>query len=239
MTADGLLRSMGWAIVPPGCPGAVSGFCPLVLSRAASGSSLLTVAGPSSEARPLVGRHLLGVGVLLLTIVPGYVASRMTGAHATPHGIHGQQEELESAPSSADIDSLIRAVAARYGVPVDLIAAIIEAESEFNPRAVSRTGARGLMQLMPETAAMLGVSDPFDPLENIEGGVRHLCSLMDRFNGNLPLVLAAYNAGERAVIRHGGIPPYGETRQYVTRILRKLAGDEAKTSEPSQRGPRV
>ena len=138
-----------------------------------------------------------------------------------------------------DIDAVISAVATRYGMSADLIAAIIEAESEFNPRAVSRTGARGLMQLMPETAAMLGVSDPFDPLENIEGGVRHLCSLMDRFNGNLPLVLAAYNAGERAVIRHGGIPPYGETRQYVTRILRKLAGDEAKTSEPSQRGPRV
>src|SRR5213594_2139024 len=242
MTADGLLRSMGWAITPPGCPGAVSGFCPLILSRAASGSSLLTVAGSSSDARPLFNRHLLGVGVLLLPIVPGYAASRMTSAHATPHVMHarnGQQQELESAPSSADIDALIRAVAARYGVSVELIAAIIEAESEFNPRAVSRTGARGLMQLMPETAAMLGVRDPFDPLENVEGGVRHLCSLMDRFNGNLPLVLAAYNAGERAVIRHGGIPPYRETRQYVNRILRRLARDDAKNPEPGQRGPKV
>src|SRR5204863_6808706 len=219
-------------------------FCPLVLARAALGTPLLAVAGPPSaaEARPFVARRLLGVGVLLLTMVPGYVASRATGAQATPHVTHAPadlQEELESAASSLDIDALIRAVATRYGVSVDLIAATIEAESEFNPRAVSRTGARGLMQLMPETAAMLGVSDPFDPLENIEGGVRHLCSLMDRFNGNLPLVLAAYNAGERAVIRHGGIPPYGETRQYVTRILRKLAGDEATTSEPSQRRPRV
>jgi soluble lytic murein transglycosylase-like protein len=138
-----------------------------------------------------------------------------------------------------DIDAVISAVATRYGISVDLIAAVIEAESEFNPRAVSRTGARGLMQLMPETAAMLGVSDPFDPRENIEGGVRHLSSLMDRFNGNLPLVLAAYNAGERAVIRHGGIPPYRETRQYVNRILRRVAGGEAKTSERSQRGPKV
>src|SRR2546429_10010466 len=92
------------------------------------------------------------------------------------------------------------------------------------------------MQLMPETAAMLGVSDPFDPLENIEGGVRHLCSLMDRFNGNLPLVLAAYNAGERAVINHGGIPPYRGTRQYTNRILTKPPCDDAKTSPPSQRG---
>ena len=175
-------------------------------------------------------------------MVPGYLASRPTSAHGTPHVIHAPaapRAEPERTASSMDIDAVISAVATRYGISVDLIAAVIEAESEFNPRAVSRTGARGLMQLMPETAALLGVSDPFDPLENIEGGVRHLCSLMDRFNGNLPLVLAAYNAGERAVIRHGGIPPYGETRQYVTRILRKLAGDEAKTSEPSQRGPRV
>src|SRR5213592_371493 len=146
-----------------------------------------------------------GVGVLPLTIVPGYVASRMTSAHATPHVMHarnGQQQERESAPSSADVDAVIRAVAARYGVSVELIAAIIEAESEFNPRAVSRTGARGLMQLMPQTAAILGVGDPFDPRENIEAGVKHLSSLMDRFEGDLPLVLAAYNAGERAVIGH-------------------------------------
>jgi len=135
-----------------------------------------------------------------------------------------------------EIDSLISAVAARYGVSEELIAAIIEAESEFNPRAVSRTGARGLMQLMPKTAAILGVGDPFDPRENIEGGVRHLRSLMDRFDGNLPLVLAAYNAGDRAVIRHGGVPPYRETRRYVNRILRRLHGDAAKTSESGHRG---
>src|SRR5881397_826893 len=88
------------------------------------------VAGSSSDARPLFNRHLLGVGVLLLTIVPGYVASRMTSAHATPHVMHarnGQQQERESAPSSADVDAVIRAVAARYGVSVELIAAIIEA----------------------------------------------------------------------------------------------------------------
>src|SRR5207247_1035054 len=154
-----------------------------------------------SDPRPVFNRHLLGGGVLLLTIVPGYVASRMTSAHATPHVMHarnGQQQERESAPSSADVDAVIRAVAARYGVSVELIAAIIEAESEFNPRAVSRTGARGLMQLMPQTAAILGVGDPFDPRENIEAGVKHLRSLMDRFEGDLPLVLAAYNAGERA-----------------------------------------
>jgi len=215
-----------------------------VLARAALGTPLLAVAGPPSaaEARPFVTRQLLGVGVLLLTMVPGYVASRTTGAQATPHVTHAPadfQEELESAASSLDIDALIRAVATRHGVSVDLIAAIIEAESEFNPRAVSRTGARGLMQLMPKTAAILGVSDPFDPRENIEAGVRHLRSLMDRFDGNLPLVLAAYNAGERAVIGHRGVPPYRETRQYVKRILRRLDRDNAKTSDAGQRERKI
>ena len=252
LTIDGLLHSLGWAIVPPGCPRSASGLCPLVLSGAGPGASLLRVAGRSStvDARPFASRHLLGVGVLLLTMTPGYLASRTSGAHETPHVRHapaGLREEVEGTPevagtpevegasSSTDFDSLIRTVAARYGVSENLVAAIIEAESEFNPRAVSRTGACGLMQLMPKTAAILGVADPFDPRENIEGGVRHLRSLMDRFDGNLPLVLAAYNAGERAVIGHGGIPPYRETRQYVKRILRRLDRDNAKTSDPGHR----
>jgi hypothetical protein len=223
------------------------GLCPFVLSGAVEGTSLLTAAGPSrtAEGRPFVSRHLLGIGVLLLTMVPGYLVSRTTGAHPTPHVRHasaGLREGVEGTPEDEgtlgemDIDSLISAVAARYGVSEGLVAAIIEAESEFNPRAVSRTGARGLMQLMPKTAAILGVGDPFDPRENIEGGVRHLRSLMDRFDGNLPLVLAAYNAGHRAVIRHGGVPPYRETRRYVNRILRRLHGDAAKTSESGHRG---
>ena len=108
-------------------------------------------------------------------------------------------------------------------VPADLVAAVIEAESDNNPRAVSRRGARGLMQLMPKTARTLGVRDPFDPRANIDAGVRHLRALMDRFgSNNLPLVLAAYNAGEVAVIKHRGVPPYRETRAYVKRILKKL-----------------
>jgi hypothetical protein len=234
LTIDGLLHSTGWAIVPPGCPGAESGLCPLVLSGAVDGTPSRT-----AEGRPFVSRHLLGIGVLLLTMVPGYLASRTTGAHAAPHVRHapaGLREEVEDTSGDVEIDSVIRAVAARYGVSEGLVAAIIEAESEFNPRAVSRTGARGLMQLMPKTATILGVGDPFDPRENIEGGVRHLRSLMDRFEGNLPLVLAAYNAGHRAVIRHGGVPPYRETRRYVNRILRRLDGAAGKTSESGHRG---
>src|SRR3989442_13201707 len=107
----------------------------------------------------------------------------------------------------ADIHAHIKHVAIRHGISPLLVAAIIEAESEFNPRAVSRRGARGLMQLMPDTASSLRVSDTFDPYENIDGGVRHLRRLMDRYRGNLPLLLAAYNAGEQAVVVYGGGPP--------------------------------
>jgi soluble lytic murein transglycosylase-like protein len=149
-------------------------------------------------------------------MIAGYTASRVTGAHEIPHGA----KALTRAP--AGLHFHISEVATRYGVSEELIAEIIEAESGFNPRAVSRRGARGLMQLMPATAVYLGVGDPFDPRENIDGGVRHLRSLMDRFDNNLPLALAAYNAGERAVIDYRGIPPYRQTRQYVKRILRGL-----------------
>jgi soluble lytic murein transglycosylase len=108
----------------------------------------------------------------------------------------------------------------RYGVPDRLVTAVIRAESGFNARAVSRKGARGLMQLMPATASNLGVRNSFDPRENIHGGVRHLRALIDRFPGNLPLAIAAYNAGERAVLTYGGIPPYPETRDYVGKVMR-------------------
>jgi soluble lytic murein transglycosylase len=113
----------------------------------------------------------------------------------------------------------IREISSRHGVDPQLVESVIRAESAFNPTAVSRTGARGLMQLMPKTAVMLGVRDSFNPRENIEGGVRHLRYLLDRYPGNVPLAVAAYNAGENAVDAHRGIPPYAETQQYVQRVL--------------------
>jgi soluble lytic murein transglycosylase-like protein len=119
---------------------------------------------------------------------------------------------------------MIRGAAQRHGVPEQLISAVIRVESGYNARAVSRKGARGLMQLMPGTAAILGVRDSFDPVENIDGGVRHLRGLLDRFGNDLPLVLAAYNAGEGAVNTYRGIPPYAETQSYVERILSLLGG---------------
>lgn len=113
----------------------------------------------------------------------------------------------------------IREIAARHGVAADLVEAVIRVESAFNPRAVSNKGAQGLMQLMPRTASSLGVRDVFDPRENIDGGVRHLRYLLDKYPGNVSLALAAYNAGEKAVDQYGGIPPYAETQQYVQKIL--------------------
>lgn len=123
----------------------------------------------------------------------------------------------------------------RYGVPVRLVSAVIRAESGFNPRAVSRKGARGLMQLMPTTASMLGVRNAFDPRQNIEGGVRHLRGLIDRFPHSLPLAIAAYNAGERAVAQYGGIPPYPETQDYVTKVMRFYGGFVEGGTTPSTR----
>src|SRR5437870_6153746 len=126
-------------------------------------------------------------------------------------------------PSSADYGAYsqeIAEAAARYAVPERLIWAVIRVESGFDHRAVSRKGARGLMQLMPETAAILGVRDSFNPRENIHAGARHLRALMERFGYDLPLAIAAYNAGEKPVLAFRGIPPYPETREYVARVLR-------------------
>ena len=116
-------------------------------------------------------------------------------------------------------DSLITEASRKYGVDYALVKAVIKAESNFNHKAVSKKGAKGLMQLMPRTASILGVNDCFHPEDNIIGGIRHLGYLIDLFNGNIPLALAAYNAGEGAVAKHRGIPPYPETRNYIRRVL--------------------
>ncbi len=121
-------------------------------------------------------------------------------------------------PTERDYDHLILEVAALHGVEPGLVKAVIAAESNFKPQAVSRVGAQGLMQLMPATAAELGVDRPFGVVENIDGGVRYLRSMLDRF-GDVARALAAYNAGPGAVDRHRGVPPYPETRAYIKRVL--------------------
>jgi soluble lytic murein transglycosylase-like protein len=120
---------------------------------------------------------------------------------------------------STAYDSIIAAEAKKHGVDASLVSAVIRAESNYEPRALSRKGARGLMQLMPATAKRLEVRKPFDPAANVAGGVKYLKELAERFHHRPELVLAAYNAGERAVETYGGVPPYRETVGYVKRIL--------------------
>jgi transglycosylase-like protein with SLT domain len=125
----------------------------------------------------------------------------------------------------AAIPDHIKAAATRYRLSEALITAVITVESNFDHAAVSQKGARGLMQLMPQTSAMIGVRDPHDPDENIDAGASHLRAMLDTFNNDLPLALAAYNAGEQNVLRYKGIPPYPETRRFVARVLRRM-GDK-------------
>jgi soluble lytic murein transglycosylase-like protein len=121
-----------------------------------------------------------------------------------------------------EIDSLVSRLGRRHGVDPKLVHAVIRQESNYDWRAISHKGARGLMQLMPGTANRFGVKDIFDPAENVEGGVKNLRHLLDRYDGDSSLALAAYNAGEGAVDRFGGIPPFRETRDYVGSISRRL-----------------
>jgi soluble lytic murein transglycosylase-like protein len=126
-----------------------------------------------------------------------------------------------------DLNSLVRQTASQLEVEPELIHAVIRQESGYDPYAVSHKGAKGLMQLMPATARRFGVKDVFDPAENVQGGVKYLRQLLDRYDGDRRLALAAYNAGEGAVDRFGGVPPYRETQDYVDRIVGPSESDVA------------
>jgi soluble lytic murein transglycosylase-like protein len=137
-------------------------------------------------------------------------------------------DEVESAPAGSDLVGLVEQAARRHGLDPALVLAVVSVESAFRPEAVSPKGAQGLMQLMPRTAASLGVEDAFDPEQNVDAGVRHLEALVRLYGGNLTRALAAYNAGQGAVARHGGVPPYRETRAYVRRVLERYRAKKAK-----------
>jgi soluble lytic murein transglycosylase-like protein len=149
-------------------------------------------------------------------------------ARTEPPDVHMPSD---ASPGRRDrYDEHIRQAAALYQIPEELVRAVIKVESDFDPRAVSPANARGLMQLIPATADRMLVTDVFDPRQNIFGGVRYLRVLANLFNGDIELTLAGYNAGEGAVIRHGGIPPYPETVDYVKRVLAHYRDYRAATS---------
>lgn len=128
------------------------------------------------------------------------------------------REETRPAHNSDELEPLFREVARETGLDPELLKAVVAVESNFDPGAVSPMGALGLMQLMPETAKSLGVSDPFDPVQNVRAGTKYLRSMLDRF-GDIELALAAYNAGPEAVVKHKGVPPYKETQEYIRKVF--------------------
>jgi soluble lytic murein transglycosylase-like protein len=179
--------------------------------------SATLILGTALTGRGDIYKYVDPEGVVHLTNVPT--------EHNVPYVLVMKEKRviLQLKGDVTRYDELIAKASDKYRIDSTLIKAIIKAESNYNHRAVSSKGAQGLMQLMPSTAATLQVKDSFHPENNIDGGVRYLRYLMNLFNGNLPLVLAAYNAGENAVLRHNyRIPPYQETQSYVRRVLRHL-----------------
>lgn len=166
---------------------------------------------PSAASETAVYQYIDSQGVIAFTNVPSDVRYRRIDRSAPL---------LHPPLSEAELEPTILRFSDRYQLPPALIRAVIKAESDFNARAVSRAGAVGLMQLMPQTAMRLDVKDLYNPEDNIEGGTKYLRFLLDKFHGNLPLALAAYNAGEHVVARYRTLPPIEETQRYVRKVLR-------------------
>jgi soluble lytic murein transglycosylase-like protein len=189
-------RLTAWLLMLPGCSVCVSGWADIYAYTADDGTVSLSNV-------PSDGRYSLLIGDAGLAV-----------AKAMP--LCCAQAEMQRAGYDEAIEDVSRA----YGLESALLHAVISVESRYNPKAVSKKGAVGLMQLMPQTAKRYGVADAFDPRQNLDGGARYLRDLLRMFNNNVSLAVAAYNAGEQAVIKHGNrIPPYSETLRYVPQVL--------------------
>ena len=198
-----------------------------LLAASTARAELAFFAGGSTMS--IKGHHMNGDQLVLslrsggeIECEPGVIVGFAPDEVPYPEPVAAAPEPLPSISEAVPYGEIIDAVAAEHGVRPQLVRAVIKVESNYQERARSRKGAMGLMQLMPDTARRFSVADPYNPRQNIEGGIKYLKTLLDRFP-SVDLALAAYNAGESAVDRFRGVPPYAETRDYVSRILRILA----------------
>lgn len=213
-----------------------SGFPGRGLARPGLGIALLAAAGialsfplampASAAAAEGVYVYVDGEGTMHFTNTPNDARFKKFRPKATI-----QRQRQRQTIARPELDATIARHSRQHRLDPALIRAVIKAESDFDPSAVSRAGAMGLMQLMPHTAVSLNVRDAYNPEENIGGGTKYLRYLLDRFNGNLPLALAAYNAGENRVERYRGLPPIDETRHYVAKVMRFYHAFLTKESE--------
>jgi soluble lytic murein transglycosylase-like protein len=202
---------VAWVLVALVAPGARAEIA--VLSNGTTFKiSSYRVEGESVVLALKEGGEVGAPAALVMGFVPDEVIEEIAAAVS---------EAAAAEPGGGDVRSLAIAAARRHGLDPDLVLAVVAVESAFRPDAVSPKGAQGLMQLMPRTAASLGVQDALDPAQNLDGGARHLRFLVDLYGGDLRQALAAYNAGQGAVKRHGGVPPYRETREYVKKVLKR------------------
>ena len=201
----------------------------IAVAALALGLGVLSVMHPAAPGAEIY-QYISPSGTISLTNVPSDARYRK---------IEVESARFHAVLSERELEPLIKRHSSQQQLHPALIRAVIKAESNFDPRAVSRAGAIGLMQLMPQTAVRLDVRDMFDPDENVGGGTKYLRQLLDRFHGNLPLALAAYNAGENVVDRYQSLPPIDETRQYVRKVLRYyrtfLVRDGVVTERPVSR----